>query len=75
MAAVCWKENKIVNVLSTFAGKDPVQKIQRYSQEAKKRIDIAQTKVVHVYNRYLSRADRLDQNLAAYMINLGRKKW
>ena len=75
MAAVCWKENKIVNVLSTFAGKDPVQKIQRYSQEAKKRIDIAQTKVVHVYNRYLSHADRLDQNLAAYMINLGRKKW
>ena len=31
MAAVCWKDNGIVNVLSTFAGKDPVQKVKRYS--------------------------------------------
>ena len=67
MAAVRWKDNKIVNVLSTFAGKD--------SQEAKKRIDIPQPKVVHVYNRYMGGVDRLDQNLAAYMINLRSKKW
>ena len=75
MAAVRWKDNKVVNVLSTFAGKDPVQKVKRYSQEAKKRIDIPQPKVVHVYNRYMGGVDRLDQNLAAYMINLRSKKW
>ena len=75
MAAVRWKDNKIVNVLSTFAGKEPVQKVKRYSQEAKKRIDIPQPKVVHVYNRYIAGVDRLDQNLEAYMINLRSKKW
>ena len=75
MAAVRWKDNKVVNVLSTFAGKDPVQKVKRYSQEAKKRIDIPQPKVVHVYNRYMGGVDRLDQNLAVYMINLRSKKW
>ena len=53
MAAVCWKDNKIVNVLSTFAVKDSVEKVKRYSQEAKKRTDISQPKVVHVYNRYM----------------------
>ena len=37
MTAVRWKDNKIVNVLSTFAGKDPVQKVKRYSQESKKK--------------------------------------
>ena len=31
MAAVRWKNNKIVNVLSTSAGKDSVQKVKRYS--------------------------------------------
>ena len=38
MAAVRWKDNKIVNVLSTFAGKNPVQKVKQYSQEAKKEL-------------------------------------
>ena len=37
MAAVRWKDNKIVNVLSTIADKEPVQKVKRYSQEAKKK--------------------------------------
>ena len=75
MAAVCWKYNEIVNVMSTFAGKEPMQKVKRYSQEAKKRIVITQPKVVHVYNRYTGGVHRLDQNLAAYMINLRSKKW
>jgi len=34
MAEVCWNDNKIVNVLSTFAGKDLLQKAKRYNQEA-----------------------------------------
>ena len=58
-----WKDNKFVNVRSTFAGKEPVQKVKRYSQKAKKIIDIPQPKVVHVYNRYMGGVDRLDQNL------------
>ena len=44
MAAVRWKDNKVVNVLSTFAGKDPVQKVKRYSQEAKKKNRYSPTK-------------------------------
>ena len=74
MAAVRWKDNKIINVQSTFAGKNPVQKVKQWSQEAKKRIDILQPKVVHVHNRYMGDVGRLDQNLAAYMINLRSKK-
>ena len=31
MAAVRWKDNKIVNVLSTLAGKNPVLKVKQYS--------------------------------------------
>ena len=75
MAAVRWKDNKVVNILSTFAGKQPVQKVKRYSKNAKKQIEIEQPKVVSVYNRNIGGVDRLDQNLAAYIINLRSKKW
>ena len=75
MAAVRWKNNKIVNVLCTFASKDPVQKVKQYSQEAKKRIDIPQPKVVHACNRYMGDVGGLDENLAACTINLQSKKW
>ena len=33
MAAVRWKDKRLVNVLSS---KDPIQKVKRYSQEGKK---------------------------------------
>ena len=75
MAAVRWKDNKVVNILSTFAGKQSVQKVKRYSKNAKKQIEIEQPKVVSVYNRNMGGVDRLDQNLAAYIINLRSKKW
>ena len=75
MAAVRWKDNKVVNILSTFVGKQPVQKVKRYSKNAKKQIEIEQPKVVSVYNRNMGGVDRLDQNLAAYIINLRSKKW
>jgi len=75
MAAVRWKDNKVVNVISTFAGKEQQQKAKRYSRKEKKRIDIKQPKVINIYNRYMGGVDRLDQNISAYMINLRSKKW
>ena len=75
VSAVRWKDNKVVNILSTFAGKEPQNKVKRYSHNKKKRIDILQPNVVNVYNRFMGEVDRMDQNTSTYMIHLRSKKW
>ena len=72
ISAVRWKDNKVVNVLSTFAGKEPQKKVKR---KEKKRVDVLQPNVVNIYNRFMGRVDRMDQNISTYMINLRSKKW
>ena len=74
VSAVRWKDNKVVNILSTFAGKEPQNKVKRYSQNKKKRIDILQPNVVNVYNRFMGGVDCMDQNISTYMIHLRSKK-
>ena len=74
ISAVRWKDNKVVNVLSTFAGKEPQKKVKRNSQKEKKKIDVLQPNVVSVYNRFMGGVDRMDQNISTYMINLRSKK-
>ena len=74
ISAVRWKDNKVINVLSTFAGKEPQKKVKRNSQKEKKKIDVLQPNVVNVYNRFMVGVDRMDQNISTYMIHLRSKK-
>ena len=75
ISAVRWKDNKVVNVLSTFAGKEQQKKVKRYSQKEKKKVDVLQSNVVNIYNRFFGGVDGMDQNISIYMINLRSKKW
>ena len=74
-SAVRWKNNKVVNVLSTFAGKEPQKKVKRYRQKERKKVDVLQPNVVNIYNRFVGGVNRTDQNILTYMINLRSKKW
>ena len=60
----------LVNVLSTFAGKKPQNKVRRYSQKEKKKVDVLQPNVVNVYNRFVGGVDRIYQNISRYMVHL-----
>ena len=73
--AVRWKDNKVVNVFTIFAGKDAQNKVKPYSQKKKKNVDVLQPKVVNVYSRFMGGVDRMDQNISTYMIHLTSKKW
>ena len=75
VTAVRWKDNKIVNALSTFTGKEPIQLVKRFCKKEKKRVDIEQPNIINIYNKSMGGVDRMDQNIAAYMINLRSKKW
>jgi hypothetical protein len=77
-ANVClirWHDSKVVTVASTYAGVAPIRKAKRYSSTQKKRTDVDQPSVVQLYNYGMGGVDRLDQNLACYMIQHRSKKW
>ena len=75
VAMVRWKDNKAVTVASTCCGAAPIGKAKRFSRADHQRIEIPQPQVVKVYNMGMGGVDRLDQNLAAFMINHQSKKW
>ena len=75
ITAVRWKDNKVVNCLSTFTGKEPMQSVKRFCHTEKKKVDIEQPNIIREYNKSMGGVDRMDQNIAAYMINLRSKKW
>ena len=67
ITAVRWKDNKVVNVISTFIGK------QRYCHREKRRVNIEQPNIINQYNMSKGGVDCMDQNILAYMINLHAK--
>ena len=58
-----------VTVTLTYCGAAPIGEAKRCSRADRRRIEIPQPQVLIVYNMGVGGVDRLDQNLAAYMIN------
>ena len=75
LAVVRWKDNKVVTVASTYCGASPIGKAKRFSHADRRTIEISLPQVVRVYNMGMGGVDRLDQNLAVYMVNHRSKKW
>ena len=46
-----WKDNKIVNALFTFIGKESIQSVKRFCNEQNKRVDIKQPNIMNIYNK------------------------
>ncbi len=49
--ALRWKNNKVVTILSSDAGLQPVQSVKRYDRKAKKKVDVPCPNVINEYNR------------------------
>ena len=75
IAFMRWKDNKVVTVISSKYGLNPTAKTKRYIKEKKDRVDIEQSQCIKKYNERMGGVDRLDQNLARYMIAHRSKKW
>ena len=75
ITAVRWKDNKVVNAISTATGKEPIQTVKRFCHKQKERVEIEQPNIINVCNKSMGGVDRMDQNVAAYMLNLRSKKW
>ena len=74
ITVVRWKDNKVVNDISTLTGKQPIQQVKRYYHRDKRRVTIVESNIIIQYNMYIGGVDHMDQNILIYMINLRAKK-
>ena len=70
-----WEDNKIVNAISTFTGKQPIQQMTRYCHHEKRRVNIEQPNIINQYNMFMEGVNCMDENTLVYLINLRTKKW
>ena len=75
IAFVSWKDNKVVTVISSKYGLNPSAKTKRCIKEKKGRVDIEQPQCIKKYNERMGGINRLDQNIATYIIAHRSKKW
>ena len=50
ITAVRWKDNKVVNTISTFTGKQPIQQVKRCCHREKRRVNIEEPNIINQYN-------------------------
>lgn len=74
LSLVSWFDNKVVNILSTYVGSNPVSTKKRYSKKDKKHIEIESPKALDVYNYHMGGVDLLDSLLGLYRIQLRSRK-
>lgn len=75
MSCVAWKDNKVVTLLSTYAGALPVTEVSRYDKAKKETIGITFPFIVQEYNKYMGGVDLMDSFLGRNHITIRSKKW
>lgn len=72
---IAWKDNKIVNLASTYAGQQPETDVQRWDKQNSRYVSIKRPYVVGEYNRHMGGVDLLDSIMGIYKIRLRSKRW
>lgn len=75
MANVLWKDNKMVMMLSTLSGAEPVSSVRRFDRKKKQYIQIKCPNVVQIYNKHMGGVDLLDSLIGRYRILMRSRKW
>ena len=63
ITAVRWKDNNVVNVISTFPSKQPNQQVKSYCHLEKRRVNIEQPNNTNQYNMSMGGVDSMDLNM------------
>ncbi|XP_018015118.1 piggyBac transposable element-derived protein 3 [Hyalella azteca] len=71
---VKWFDNRVVNMISTFAKTEPVTKISRYSKN-KTRFEVQCPDIVKQYNKSMGGVALADQLISLYRIPIRPKKY
>lgn len=71
---VRWYDNKVVNLVSTFAKAKPLRTLCRFDKKTRRVVDISCPDIVHRYNKSMGGVDLADQMISLYRINIKSKK-
>lgn len=74
-AVVQWFDNKPIQLLSTYCGKEPQNTCTRWDKASKSRITIPCPKIVGQYNSYMGGVDMNDRLISYYRSRSRSKKW
>lgn len=75
ISVTTWVDNKVVNLCSSYDGKEPMAPVKRFSKKEKRIIEVPRPKSVEIYNKYMGGVDLLDAMLGFYRIKIKSKKW
>lgn len=75
ISTVSWKDNKVVNLASTFVGELPKTVVKRYDKTQKKYIEVERPQIVGEYNRHMGGVDLIDSIMGRYKIAIRSKRW
>ena len=73
--ALRWKDNKVVTMLSTDLGLQPVSKCMRYSKDTKKKEEVDCPNVIKSYNSSMGGIDKSDMLVHLYRTPMKSKRW
>ncbi|CAG4961908.1 unnamed protein product, partial [Parnassius apollo] len=66
LACMAWKDNKIVTMLSSNVGAEPVSTVKRFDKKTRERVDILCPKSITEYNSHMGGVDLLDSFLGEF---------
>ena len=64
----------MVNLVSSFPSVEPTHSVTRYDQSQRKKVQVTQTDIVHVYNQYMGGVDKL-YICMLYKPSLRTRRW
>ncbi|GLD46317.1 piggyBac transposable element-derived protein 3-like protein [Lates japonicus] len=70
-----WKDNKIVTLLSTDMGVDPMSSVHRYYSETKQKEEVSCPAVIKTYNPNMEVTDKSDMLVHLYHSPMKSKRW
>ncbi|KAK3892433.1 hypothetical protein Pcinc_003666 [Petrolisthes cinctipes] len=73
--ALRWKDNKIVTVISSDAGVEPLKTVLRYDREQKKKVEVTCPSVIKEYNGKMGGIDKSDMLTHLYKSPMRARRW
>lgn len=72
---VRWKDKKVVNLISSYVGTEPVSKGNRWDAKQKKNVETNRPKVVEEYNKFMGGIDLLNMCSNMYKYQIRSRRW
>ncbi|CAM4635413.1 unnamed protein product [Leuciscus chuanchicus] len=73
--ALRWKDNRIVTLLSTDMGAEPISSVYRYCSETKRKEQVSCPAVIKSYNANMGGIDKSDMLVHLYRTPMKSKRW